>query len=110
MLTKEEEGFIGYWSGQRLRKKQFYRKFSIGLPLAMVLVVALMVNFLSGWYDKADQVLRNNSSIILVVLVAVIAIVVFIALFSVRLKWEQNEQYYQELLRKKEDSGPMQQV
>jgi hypothetical protein len=42
--------------------------------------------------------------VIIVVLVAAIGIVVFITLFSVRHKWEQNELLYHELLRKKEPS------
>jgi formate hydrogenlyase subunit 3/multisubunit Na+/H+ antiporter MnhD subunit len=102
MLTTEEEKFVAYWSKQRLRKKQFMRKYSIGLPLAVLIVVALFINFLSGWYQKADMELHADSSVIIVVLVAAIGIVVFITLFSVRHKWEQNELLYHELLRKKE--------
>jgi ATP/ADP translocase len=110
-MTKPEEDFIRYWSGQRQRKKQFLRKFSIGLPLGVLIVVALMVNFLSGWYEKADMVLRQNSSLIIVVLVAALGIVIFIVLFSAHHKWDQNELHYQELRKKKEEeAGSMQQA
>ena len=110
-MTKPEEDFIRYWSGPRQRKKQFLRKFSIGLPLGVLIVVALMVNFLSGWYEKADMVLRQNSSLIIVVLVAALGIVIFIVLFSAHHKWDQNELLYQELMKKKEEeTGPMQQA
>jgi len=109
MLTKQEEAFLRYWGEQRLKKKQFFRKFSIGLPLGVFIVLALMVNFLSGWYEKADRSLRQHSSVIIVVLIAGLAIVVFITLFSIRHKWDQNELHYHELLRKKEASQPMQQ-
>ena len=108
-LTPEEEKFINYWSDQRTRKKQFYRKLSIGLPLGVLIVVALLVNMLSGWYQKADMELHRDSSLILVVLIAGIAIIVFITLFSVRHKWDQNEMHYQELLHKKDQSAQMQQ-
>ena len=101
MLTKEEEAFIQYWSEQRLRKKQFLKKFSIGLPLGVLLVTAVMVNLLSGWYEKADMELKKHSSVIVVVLVAIIAIVVFITIFSSRHQWDQNELHYKELLHKK---------
>src|SRR4051794_25316484 len=100
MLTPEEENFVRYWADQRLRKKQFLRKVSIGLPMAVLIVVALIVNFLSGWYKRADMELRSNSSVIIVVLIASIAIVLFITIFSAHHKWDQNELYYQELLAK----------
>jgi flagellar basal body-associated protein FliL len=110
MLTKQDEDFIRYWSQQRMKKKQFLRKISIGLPLGVFLVAALMINFLSGWYQKADMELHSDSSVIIVVLLAAVAIVVFIVLFSARLKWDQNEQHYLELTKKKDETGPVQQV
>jgi predicted PurR-regulated permease PerM len=109
MLTKQEEDFIRYWSDQRTRKKQFFRKISIGLPLGVALVVAVLVNLFSGWYQKADMEMHRDSSVIIVVLIAGIAIVVFIAIFSVRHRWDQNETHYQELLQKKDQAAPMQQ-
>lgn len=102
-MTQEEEKFIVYWQKQRLRKKQFLRNFSIGLPLGVLIAVALLVNFLSGWYRRADMELHADSSVIIVVLIAVVSIVVFITIFSARHKWEQNEQLYQELLKKQEE-------
>jgi uncharacterized membrane protein len=110
MLTKQEEEFVRYWSVQRLKKKQFLRKFSIGLPLGVFIVAALIINFFSGWYERADMEIRSDGSVIIVVLIAAVAIVVFIALFAVRHKWDQNELHYHELLRKKEAPGPVQQV
>jgi ATP/ADP translocase len=109
MLTQEEERFFNYWQEQRLRKKQFLRKFSIGLPLGVLIAAALLVNLLSGWYKKAMMELNSDSSLIIVVLIALIAIVVFITIFSAHHRWDRNETMYQELLRKKEDSS-MQQV
>ena len=102
MLTTDEEKFMKYWEIQRQKKKQFLSKTSIGLPLGVIIVVALVVNFLSGWYDKADMMLRQNASVIIVVLVAAIGIVVFITIFSARHRWDQNELHYQELLGKKD--------
>ena len=101
MLTPEEEKFIQYWQEQRQRKKEFLKKFSIGLPVASILAVAFIINFLSGWYRKADQELRQHSSLILVILIAVIAVVVFVTIFAARHRWEQNEADYHSLLKKK---------
>jgi heme/copper-type cytochrome/quinol oxidase subunit 2 len=102
MLTPEEEKFVQYWQEQRQHKKEFLRKFSIGLPAVSLIAILFFINFLSGWYAKADQELREHSSLVIVILVAVIAIVVFMVIFSARYKWEQNEADYQMLLKKKE--------
>ena len=101
MLTAHEEGFINYWKVQRLKKKQFLRKLSIGLPMGVLIGAALFINFLSGWYKRADMEIRSDSSLVIVVLIGIIGIVVFITIFSARHKWEQNELHYQELEKKK---------
>ena len=105
MLTQEEEKFLAYWQEQRLQKKQFLRKFSIGLPLGVLFAAALLINLLSGWYKKAMMVLNSDSSIIIVILIAMLAIVVFITIFSAHHRWDRNETMYQELLKKKEIEG-----
>jgi heme/copper-type cytochrome/quinol oxidase subunit 2 len=101
MLTPEEEKFVQYWGEQRLRKKDFLKKFSIGLPIIALLSVAFFANFLSGWYGKADKELRRHSSLLITILVAVVIIAVFVSIFSVRHRWDQNESDYQALLKKK---------
>lgn len=102
MLTKEETSFIEYWEQNRLRKKQVWRQLSVGLPLAVLLVIAIFVNFFSGWYKRAEMTLRTeNPSLILVLLVAALLIVVFVVVFSARHKWDMNEQRYRELLSRK---------
>jgi membrane protein YdbS with pleckstrin-like domain len=102
MLTPDEEKFIEYWETNRVSRKKVLKQLYVGLPFASLLVIAIIVNFLSGWYKRADMEIRSNSSLILVVVIAGIAIVVFTTVFSVRHKWEMNEQLYRELLAKKE--------
>ena len=99
-MTKEEQSFISYWSQERLRKKKFLRKLSIGLPLAVVISVAVLINVFSGWYQKADMELRSNSSLMIVILVAILGIVVFITIFSAHHRWDRNESMYQDLLQR----------
>jgi len=101
MLTPDEEKFIEYWEANRLSRKKVLKQLYVGLPFAALLVIAIVVNFLSGWYKRADMVIRSNSSLVLVVVIAGISIVVFTTVFSVRHKWEMNEQLYRELLAKK---------
>ena len=102
MLTQEEQKFIEYWEANRLRRRQVFKQLSVGLPLSVLLVAAIIINFFSGWYKRADMEIRSNSSLILVIVIAAILIVVFTTVFSARLKWEQHEQQYRELLSKKD--------
>jgi membrane protein YdbS with pleckstrin-like domain len=104
MLTEEEEKFIEYWEANRLRRRKVLKQLALGLPLSLLLVAAIMINFFSGWYKRADMEIRTNSSLILVIVIAAILIVVFTTVFSVRHKWEQHEQLYKELLAKKNKS------
>ena len=109
MLTEEESRFIEYWEANRLRRKKFFRQLALGLPLGAVLVIAIFLSYVSGWHKQADIEIRSQAqsqpdyaSIILVLIVAGLAIVVFTAVFSARHKWEMHEQRYKELLAKKE--------
>jgi flagellar basal body-associated protein FliL len=109
MLTKEDENFLHYWSSQRQRKKQFLSKTSIGLPLGVFIVLATLASLFAGWYQRADMIVHEYSSLIIVILIAGIAIVAFITIFSAQHKWDQNELHYQELLKKKQQDIQMQQ-
>jgi predicted PurR-regulated permease PerM len=75
---------------------------AIGLPLGVVMVIAIFLNFFSGWYKRAEMVMRREqSSLILILLLAAVLIVVFVVVFSARHRWEINEQQYRELLKKR---------
>jgi hypothetical protein len=72
-----------------------------------MIMAALFLNFFSGWYKRADMILRSQSqssqaSLVLVVVIAALLIVVFTTVFSIRHKWDQHEQRYRELLTKKD--------
>lgn len=70
----------------------------VGLPLSVIIVIAIFVNFFSGWYTRAGMAMRKEqSSLVLVLLVAALLIVAFIVIFSARHRWDQNEQHYREL-------------
>jgi hypothetical protein len=108
MLTEEETRFIEYWEANRLRRKRFFKQLAIGLPVGVLLVLAIFVSFVSGWHKQAETEMRSQSqsqpdysTIILVLIIAALLIVVFTAVFSARHKWDMNEQRYRELLAKK---------
>ena len=99
MLTKEEEQFVGYWRTQRHQKQR--KSFALGLRLGVLIVAALFINILTGWHKQAAAALSSDYSTILVIVIAAIAIVLFMMHFASRYQWEQREQRYNELLAKK---------
>jgi membrane-associated HD superfamily phosphohydrolase len=112
MLTREEKEFIRYWAAQRLQKKRYVRKLSIGMPLGALVAILVLVNLLSGWYRRATAELNSSSSLIVVILVAMAGIVVFFTIMGAQHRWDRNESAYQALLQQqeKEDGEGMQRV
>ncbi len=102
-LTKQEQDFIAYWEANRENKKKFLRQFSIGLPLGVLMVMAIFINIFSGWNRRAEMVMRGDTSFLYVVVIAIVAIAVFMAVFSSRHKWDQNELKYLELKEKEKN-------
>jgi cation transporter-like permease len=107
MWTPEEKEFLDYWTANRDRKRKVMRQLYAGLPLAAILVGATVVTAFSGWYQRAGMVMkREQSSLVLVLLIAVLLITVFIVIFSARHRWDMQEQRYRELLARKEEEPP----
>lgn len=102
MLTNEELNFIEFWEKNRLRQKRVFKQLAVGLPLSVALVIAIFVNFLSGWYKRAEMMINTDPSIILVLIIAALSIVIFISVFSVQHRWDMNEQHYKELVAKRD--------
>ena len=101
MLTEQEKDFIIFWEKNSATKKRWIRQLSVGLPMGVSLVLAIAVNLFAGWYSRAQMILfREQSSLILILLIAAIAIVLFVVIFSARHRWEMNEQRYRELINR----------
>jgi hypothetical protein len=101
MYSKEEEDFIIYWKNNRDKQRKFFKQLAIGLPLGVLFAAAIFVNFASGWYKRASMTLNadpHTRSLIIVLIIAILSIVVFVSVFSVKVKWEKYEQRYRELL------------
>ena len=78
---------------------------SVGLPLSVILVLAIFLNFFSGWNSRATMALqREQSSLILVLIAAALLIVCFMVIFSSRHRWDMNEQHYKELKARQENA------
>lgn len=102
MFSAEENDFLQYWEQNRLRKRKVLKQLYVGLPFAVVLIIAIFANFFSGWYKRADMQIRSEEATLIPVLMAgALLIAAFIVIFSARHRWEMHEQRYNELLARK---------
>lgn len=101
MYTEKEAEFMRYWEHARLKKKRSLRNLIISTPLGIVIMIAIFLNFFSGWYKKAAMQANADPSLFIILLIAGIIIVAFVAIFSSYHKWDINENYYKELLARK---------
>lgn len=101
MITKEDEKFMAYWQKNRLKEKSLYKQLSYGLPIGMLFGIGILLNFITGWYSRANMV-ANSQSTPLVLLIAIALIAIFCGIFFKRHQWEMNEQRFVELTMEKE--------
>ena len=108
MLTQQEKDFIRYWAANRLRRKKVVTQFLIGIPIGLAFVIPIVINFASGWYKRAEMEANSQDFNPIVLLVALLLIVGFTAIFYQRHQWDQYEQRYRELLAREdsEDTNP----
>ena len=99
MLTESEKQFMEYWKQNRDREKKVFRQLLVGLPLGLLFAVPIILNFTSGWYKRANMWANGHADdgIVSTLIVAALIILVFVAIFSKRHRWEMNEQDYREL-------------
>ncbi|MEO6313867.1 MAG: hypothetical protein ABIU63_11040 [Chitinophagaceae bacterium] len=102
MLTEREKKFVAYWKEHRDKEKKTFRQLLVGLPLGLVFVIPIILNFSSGWYKRANMWARGHAddSSGTVLVIAALIILVFVAIFSRRHRWDINEQNYRELQAK----------
>jgi hypothetical protein len=101
MLTPEEEIFLKQWGENRNKVQTGFRLYRDGLSIGFVIGIAILINFTSGWYSRADMV-ANSQSTPLVLILAILIISIFCSFFYRQYRRETNEQRYKELLIKKE--------
>ncbi|MBN9383620.1 MAG: hypothetical protein J0H74_22880 [Chitinophagaceae bacterium] len=109
MLTQQEEAFIRYWEENRSRQKKVFRQFLVGIPVGLAFAIPIVVNFASGWDVQAEaSSASSQKSLLMVLMVALLLIVGFVAIFYQKYKWDQYEQRYRELLSKRSNDTPNQ--
>ena len=100
MLTKDEKLFLEYWEKNRDKEKRFMRQLAGGLPVGLVFALpVLIVVIFHNWYKTMTYI---SGSQIIVIIIGVLGVAVFFAIFRMKFKWENNEQLYKELKFKEE--------
>lgn len=103
MLNDKEKYFLSYWEKVRESESKPLSKLLRGLPMAIIFCAPIFLSpilvyyFSPDWYTKVSAALSVSVS---TMLIALFVLMVFIAYFRMSFKWEQNEQYYQELKAK----------
>lgn len=101
MYTKEESDFMQYWEINRLKKKRFFKNMLVGLPIGILIVIAIFLNFFSGWYKRATMMANADPSFFIILIIGGVIIVAFAGVFSSYHKWDINENRYKELKNRK---------
>jgi sterol desaturase/sphingolipid hydroxylase (fatty acid hydroxylase superfamily) len=101
MLTDDEKKFLTWWELNREKEKNIFYQLRSGLPLGLLLGGAILINFATGWYKRANMVAFGQSTPIALI-IAIIIIALFCAIFFKRHKWEMNEQRYKILSKRVE--------
>ena len=95
MITEEEKLFIDYWEKNRDKQKRSFHQLLLSLPIGLVFALPILLSVI--FHDWYKQMIFISGSQLTVVLIGVLGIAVFFALFRMKFKWEQNEQLYKEL-------------
>lgn len=104
MLTESERRFLQYWEANRLREKKLNKQLLLGLPIGLLFAVPVLILLFSGkfWYERANMEANSHSSPV-VLMIAIICIALFVAVFYKRHQWEMKEQQYLELKAREQE-------
>ena len=96
---------MAWWELNRDKQKKLVRQWFVGLPIGLIFVIPIVVNLSSGWYKRADMEVNSQQLNPIVLLVAMIVIISFVAVFYKRHQWDMDEQRYKEMKAKEEREG-----
>lgn len=101
MLDTKEKLFVDYWELRRLVEKRLVYQLMTGLPVGLLFSLPILFILFTGryWFKRADMIANSQMSPVLLV-VAVLIISVFVAVFYKRHQWEMKEQQYRELMER----------
>ena len=107
MLSDKEQEFINYWKLRRVKEGRLGWQLLTGIPIGLLFSMPIFIIVFTGkfWYKRADMVAVSKLSPVVLV-VAIVLIACFIAVFHRRVQWEKKEQQYLELQQKEQQQDP----
>ncbi|GAO44338.1 hypothetical protein [Flavihumibacter petaseus] len=103
MFTDDEKRFMAYWEQNRDKQKKVFRQWLVGLPMGLVIVIPIVISYVTGWHKRAVMVAGSQFNP-MVLIIALLAIVTFTAIFYKQHQWDQYDQKYREL-KARESAG-----
>lgn len=102
MLSNDENLFVEYWEKNRNKQKHFLYQLASGLPFGLLFALPVLVAVI--FHDWYKTMIYISASQVITIIIGVILVAVFISVFRMKFKWEQNEQLYKELKFKEEQN------
>lgn len=97
-MTDEEKDFMHWWEENRLKEKKLLKQMLIGLPIGLAFGFPILLSVMfRGWYNRMPYI---SGTQLTVILIGILLIVVFYAIFRMYFKWDMKEQQYLELKEK----------
>jgi pilus assembly protein TadC len=94
-MTDAEKEFMHWWAENRLKEKKLLKQLMIGLPIGLAFGFPILLSVMfRGWYNRMPYI---SGTELTVILIGVLLIVVFYAIFRMYFKWDMREQQYLEL-------------
>jgi len=104
MLTNDERLFCEYWEKNRDKEKKFMRQLATGIPIGLIFALpVLLAVIFHDWYKSMIYISQSQ---LMVIMLGVLFVTLFFAVFRNKFKWENNEQLYKELkFKEKKDNA-----
>lgn len=100
-MEEREITFLRYWEANREREKKWQYQLKVGIPIGLLFSLPIIIIVFTGryWYVRADME-ANASLNPTLLIICVVIIAVFVAIFYKRHQWDMKEQQYKELKAK----------
>ena len=104
MLTNDERLFCEYWEKNRDKEKKFMRQLATGIRIGLIFALpVLLAVIFHDWYKNMIYISQSQ---LMVIMLGVLFVTLFFAVFRNKFKWENNEQLYKELkFKEKKDNA-----
>ena len=97
-MTEAEKDFMNWWEANRLKEKKLLKQMLIGLPIGVSFGFPILLSVMfRGWYTRMPYI---SGTELTVIMIGVLLIVVFYAIFRMYFRWDMQEQDYLQLKEK----------